>query len=213
MASGDEVFVWSRNRGFKSPLSQLAMYLYIWSRKDAHLADWIVHQRSRAIGNRSQIYSDFARLLAERYKIIVTEDEGLKRRSKTVPGSDDEQTSGFRAHQSIVSPGSLMQAIEQRVGKDRIVRVEAPWNSVTCDSLLKDGEICGHINIGFDGAKSHILNCEIDPINHEHDIDALNCRNQLRRYRERLGDDNLSDTARDSDNALVSGQKGERISK
>lgn len=117
---------WARERwaGDDEAFAALDAFCY----HDQHLWAWESSQRGKAIRHRREIYRVFAAQLARKYQTLHMEKLNLRALKSASPGV-----------YQLVAPGSLVAALVNAFGPERVVYVNPAYTSTDC-------HLCAHRN-------------------------------------------------------------------
>jgi hypothetical protein len=167
--SVDTIDGWAQEHGLATRLERFAFYLECWSRKDAHLYQWLSNGRERALLHRREIFRIAARRLEREYDMLVMEDFDMRETAKRPKAEEqDESYEIARRRRKQAAPSELRGALKLAFGGHRSTVVDATNNSRAhhvCDTELQ----------GTD--QGVMLRCE--HCRQDVERDENNCLNQL----------------------------------
>lgn len=162
----------------KSHLGPTLIYMELWRRKSRHLHDWEVHQRSKCLGWRKDIYRNIAAELAKTYKTVVVEDFDLRRFARNAQ-PEEATADHFHWIRNTAAPSELRGCLVSALGKDRVVKELSVDSTRECD-------FCHHVSTWTDKERcERVLECQ--GCHRQWDQDSNAARVLLRRYFERFG--------------------------
>lgn len=123
--------------------------LWAWRKQDKHLYDWQEANRQKAVRWRDDLYCNFARTLADRYRTVVFEKTNW-RELQEVPEVDEDGIESRTTNHRIAAVGRLRQLVRKKTG--RYVETDPTHTTTRCHS-------CGAIE-EFDAARELEHTCQ-----------------------------------------------------
>lgn len=177
----ENVEAWARGR---TDNPTLLVYLDWWRRKNRHLYQWISNEHEKGKRRRKDFYRNLAADLAKNYKTVIIEDFDLREFSKAAEPEETEENYTRRIKNS-VSPSELRDAIVSKLGKNRIVELDA--GNTTAEHYK-----CGHVSAWPEKEKK-VLVLKCQGCGDEYDRDSNAARVLLKRFFERFDDEEAAE--------------------
>lgn len=124
--------------------------LWAWRKRDKHLADWQANNLRKAVAWRDDLYRNFAKTLAGKYRVLVFEDTDW-RELQEVPEVEEGGAELRTTNHRIAAVGRLRQLLREKAAE--VVLADPAYTTRRCHA-------CGWLQEDFDQARDLEHACE-----------------------------------------------------